>query len=69
MLCTAAIFFGLGAFEAYLGIEQHMGDGTRMEGSITEGFTRPDDILGYAPQRGSHITARKFYGENSMATP
>lgn len=63
MLSTAAIFLGLAAFEAYLGIEQFRGDGTRMEGSVTEGFTRLDDVLGYAPQKNSRITARKFYGD------
>lgn len=63
MLCAAAIVLGLAAFEAFLGIEQLIGDGTRMEGSITDGFTRPDDILGYAPQRGSRVSARKFYGD------
>ncbi len=58
----AAVFVALAAFEGYLGHQDASDDGTRMEGTITEGFTHPDDVLGYAPDAGSRVTARKVYG-------
>ena len=58
----AAAFVALAAFEGYLGHQDARDDGTRMEGTITEGFTHPDDVLGYAPDAGRRVTARKVYG-------
>src|SRR5690348_5151396 len=58
---VSAVTCGIAAFEAYLAIEQAQGDGTRMEGSITEDFTHPDDVLGYAPRAKTRVTARKWY--------
>jgi hypothetical protein len=63
MINAAAICFALAAFEGYLGIVELQGDGTRMEGSITEGFTHSDNVLGYAPNKNTQVTARKFYGD------
>ena len=59
--CTA-IFIALAVFESYLGTQNAFDDGTRLEGTIIEGFTHPDDELGYAPDPGSQVTARKMHG-------
>jgi hypothetical protein len=66
MINVAALCIGLAAFEAYLGIKKYEGDGTRMEGSITEDFTHPDDVLGYAPNKNRRVTARKLYGDSAI---
>jgi hypothetical protein len=57
----AAVFVALAVFEGYLGYRDSVGDETVMEGTITEGFTHADDVLGYAPDKGSRVTARKRY--------
>src|SRR5262249_9539451 len=57
----AALILALAAFEAYLGIQQRQGDGTRVEGTVND-ETQPNDLLGYAPVENSRLTARKFYG-------
>jgi hypothetical protein len=62
MIYLAAILAPLAAFEAYLGLRQAEGDGTRLEGTITLGFVHPDDVLGYAPDANARVTARKFHG-------
>jgi hypothetical protein len=63
MINIAAISFVFAAFEAYLGVKKKLaGDGTRMEGTITKGFTHQDDVVGYAPNKDSQVTARKLYG-------
>jgi len=62
MINSAAVCCAFGLVEGYLGFQQLRGDGTRMEGSITEGFTRTDDVLGYGPERSVRVTARKLYG-------
>lgn len=62
----AAVLVALAAFEGYLGYQSALGDGTEMEGTITEGFTHPDDALGYAPDAGRHVTARKRYGDSVL---
>lgn len=59
---VAALFAALGLAELYLGRQQGMGDGTRLEGSIVNGFTHPDEVLGYAPNASARVTARKLYG-------
>ncbi len=59
----AAVFVALAAFEAYLGLRPAEDDGTRMEGTIAEDFVHPDDDLGYAPNKGARVTARKRYGD------
>ncbi len=61
---VAAIVFAVALFDSYLGHKQAEGDGTRMEGSIVGGFTHRDDLLGYAPARNAHVTARKLYGDS-----
>jgi hypothetical protein len=58
-----AVCFALALFEAYLAHEELRGDGTRLEGSITEGFTHLDDVLGYAPDASARVTARKLHGD------
>jgi uncharacterized protein Usg len=58
----ASFFLAVGSFEGYLVYEQAKGDGTRIEGSITDEFNKPDDLLGYAPRENTRVTARKFYG-------
>jgi hypothetical protein len=60
---VAAILCAVGLFELYLAIAADHGDGTRLEGSINEGFTEPDDLLGYAPRKDIRVTARKFFGD------
>lgn len=62
----AAVAAALGLFEAYLAHRQAEGDGTRMEGSIVDGFTHADDVLGYAPNANVRVTARKFYGDSLL---
>jgi len=61
---VAATVFGLGVFEAYLAFQKAAGDGTRMEGTITAGFKHSDDLLGYAPNKDTRVTARKFHGNS-----
>jgi hypothetical protein len=60
----AAIVGALALFETYVDYQQAEGDGTRLEGSITNGFTHADDVLGYAPNANAKVTARKLYGES-----
>jgi hypothetical protein len=63
-LATAC--FAVALFEAFLAIENSSaGDGTRIEGTINDNFTRPDDTLGYLPNKNAKVTARKLY-ENSI---
>ncbi|SKA30211.1 hypothetical protein SAMN02745126_04908 [Enhydrobacter aerosaccus] len=62
----AAIFVALGLAEAYLDRQEAAGDGTRLEGSIVNGFTRPDDLLGYAPEPNASVTARKLFGDTVL---
>lgn len=62
LINLAAVFFALAAFEAWLAAKAAAGDGTRLEGTITEGFTVPHPDLGYHPRAGSHVTARKLHG-------
>jgi hypothetical protein len=63
---VAAISMALAIFEVYLSIGAPGSDGTRMEGTITDGFTHPDDVLGYAPNKNSRVTARKYYGDSLL---
>ena len=37
-----------------------------MEGTIVEGYTHPDDMLGYAPDPGKRVTARKLHGNTAL---
>jgi hypothetical protein len=60
----AAIICAIGIFEGYLAYEQTKGDGTRLEGSIADGFTHSDNLLGYAPAPNTQVTAREFYGNS-----
>lgn len=62
----AAVVGALTLFEFYLEQQQVEGDGTRLEGSITDGFTHRDDVLGYAPKANAHVTARKLYGNSPI---
>jgi hypothetical protein len=64
LLCVnlAAVVGALTLFEFYLERQQAQGDGTRMEGSIVNGFTHRDEVLGYAPDANASVTARKLYG-------
>jgi hypothetical protein len=66
MTWLAAVLVAVAAFEAYLGYQERAGDGTRMQGSITEGFNRQDDVLGYVPERASRVTARKLHGDTVL---
>jgi hypothetical protein len=66
MMNLAAICMALAIFEIYLSIGDERSDGTRIEGSITEGFTHSDDILGYAPNKNSRVTARKYYEDSLL---
>ena len=66
MVNIAAAVIALAIFESYIGIEQLRGDGTRMAGTITRGFTHVDDTLGYAPNRNTHVTAKKYYGHKVL---
>lgn len=59
----AAVSIALAAFEGYLYHQAQLGDGTRIEGTIVEDFTSPDDVLGYRPKKGSRVTARKLHGD------
>jgi hypothetical protein len=59
----AAVILALAAFESYLGYRDERGDGTRMAGTITEGFHEPDDDLGYRPRAATRVTATKSYGD------
>src|SRR5262245_7691971 len=49
LINIAAVFFALASVEAYIGVKELQGDGTRMEGTSTDGFTHADDMLGYVP--------------------
>ena len=60
----AAVIGALALFESYLAHQQAEADGTRMEGTIVDGFTHPDDVLGYAPNKNARVTARKLYGDS-----
>lgn len=62
----AAAIFALGVFEVYLAHGQAVGDGTYMQGTITDGFTHRDDVLGYAPAPNTNVTARKLYGDSVL---
>jgi hypothetical protein len=66
MVNIAAVLLALVIFEGYIGIEQLRGDGTRMEGTITDGFVHADDMLGYAPDRNTRVTARKYYSDTLL---
>ena len=66
MVNIAAVLLALAIFEGYIGIVQIRGDGTRMAGTINDGFTHADDMLGYAPDRDARVTARKYYGETLL---
>jgi hypothetical protein len=63
---AAAALLALSMFEAYLGVQKVQGDGTRIEGSVTEGYTVSDDLLGYAPKKSGRYTARKYYGNTLL---
>ncbi|MBS0521156.1 MAG: hypothetical protein JSR90_20810 [Proteobacteria bacterium] len=63
---VAAVFAALGLVEIHLDSQKDPGDGTRLEGSITKGFTHPDDVLGYAPAANARVTARKLYGDKVL---
>lgn len=63
---AAAALVALSVFEAYLGVQQIQGDGTRMEGSVTDNYTVSDDVLGYAPKKSGRYTARKYYGNTLL---
>jgi len=65
LINVAAIILAIGGFEGYLVYEKAKADGVRLEGTITEGFTDPDDLLGYAPRRNARVTAREYY-RNSL---
>src|SRR4029079_12585418 len=54
----AAVLLALALFEGYIGIQQLWGDGTRIEGTIYDGY-HADDTLGYAPDRNARLTAKK----------
>ncbi|MBS0548601.1 MAG: SGNH/GDSL hydrolase family protein [Proteobacteria bacterium] len=63
---VAAVVAAVGGVEVYLTQQPPAnGDGTRMEGSITKGFTHSDDVLGYAPNASAQVTAKKFF-ENTQ---
>jgi hypothetical protein len=62
----AAAVFALGAFEAYLAHQDAAGDGSYMQGTITDGFVHRDDLLGYAPAPSARVTARKLYGDSVL---
>ena len=62
----AAVVGALTLFEFYLEHQQAEGDGTRLEGSIADGFTHRDDVLGYAPRANARVTARKLYGDSPI---
>src|SRR5215470_13488876 len=53
MVNIAAVLLAIAIFEGYIGIEQLRGDGTRIAGTITNGFVHADDNLGYAPDRNA----------------
>ena len=57
----AAVVAAVAVFEGFLGFNDLRGDGTRMEGTISEGFVVPDDDLGYRPRVDSRVTARKLF--------
>jgi hypothetical protein len=61
---VAAVICALALFDIYLGHRQAEGDGTRMEGSVVDGFTHRDDLLGYAPFPNARVTAKKLYGDS-----
>ena len=60
----AAVFLAIGLFEAFLAWQEAKGDGTRLEGSVTGEFSRPDDLLGYVPKENQSATARKWYHDS-----
>lgn len=62
----AAVFVALAAFEGFLWCRHSGSDGTRMEGTITQGFTAPHPDLGYAPVPGRRVSARKYFGEDLL---
>jgi hypothetical protein len=62
---TSAMLVILSAFDGYLSYKKSLGDGTRLEGSITNGFTHLNDTVGYAPNAGARVTARKV-NENEI---
>lgn len=59
----AAAIFALAAFEGYLSWRHHAGDGTRIEGTINEGYFIRHPVLGYGPAPGRQVSARKYYGD------
>src|SRR6185312_13875201 len=61
---AAALVCAVALFDIYLGHRQTEGDGTHMEGSIVNGFTHRDDLLGYAPAPNARVTAKKLYGDS-----
>jgi hypothetical protein len=63
---VAAVLLGVAIFETYLVITAQRGDGTRFEGSINDGFTETDDLLGYKPRNDAHVTARKFFADTLL---
>jgi hypothetical protein len=63
-ISAAAVVSAVALFDIYLGHRQAEGDGTRMEGSIVNGFTHRDDLLGYAPYPNVRVTAKKLYGDS-----
>jgi len=62
LINIAVVPFSLGIVEAYIGVKQLQGDGTRMEGTSTDGFTHADDMLGYVPNPNVSVTAKKYFG-------
>jgi hypothetical protein len=62
LINIAAVLFSLAIVEAYIGVKQLQGDGTRMEGTSTDGFTHADDMLGYAPNPNVSVTAKEYFG-------
>src|SRR4051812_8914601 len=64
LVYLGACLLALAAFEGYLAHQQSQGDGTRLEGSITVGFTHADDVVGYAPDPSARVTARKLYNDD-----
>src|SRR5678815_5701888 len=59
--CCIGALIALALFELTLGLKELRGDETVVEGSISDGFTQRNDLLGYAPPRAHRVTARKRF--------
>src|SRR3954447_1160911 len=62
LINLASACLAVALFEAYLVlVNTPTEDSIRLEGTINENFTRPDDTLGYVPNENTKVTARKLY--------